>query len=126
MGTWGPGNFDDDTVADGLSEITDDLIAKIAESFADEDDDTELQPDEWGGSMVPAWLELLTDIGSAGRVGATFPPRATLEAWRDRYIRVWDDYIDELEPDEDYRKDRRQVILSTFDRAVALAHEREQ
>ncbi len=38
MGTWGPGNFDDDTVADGLSEITDDLIAKIAEVFADEDE----------------------------------------------------------------------------------------
>lgn len=125
MGTWGPGNFDDDTVADGLSEITDDLIAKIAESFVD-DDDTELQPDEWGGSMVPAWLEILTDIGSAGRVGATFPPSTTLEAWRDRYVRVWDGYIDELEPDEDYRKDRRHVIVSTFDRAVALAHEREQ
>jgi hypothetical protein len=125
MGTWGPGNFDDDTVADALSEITDELIAKISEVFADEDDDTELQPDEWGGAMAPAWLEILTDIGSAGRVGATFPSSSTLEGWRDRYIQVWDDYIDELEPDEDYRTDRRQVIVSTFERAVALAHERE-
>lgn len=125
VGTWGPGNFDDDTVADGLSAITDDLIAKIAEVFADEDDDTELQPDEWGGSMVPAWLEILTDIASAGRVGATFPSRSTLEGWRDRYVRVWDEYIDELDPDEDYRIDRRQVIVSTFERAVSLARERE-
>lgn len=125
MGTWGPGNFDDDTVADGLGAMTDELIAKIAESFADEDDDTELQPDEWGGSMVPAWLEILTDIGSAGRVGATFPPSVTIEAWGDRYLRVWDEYIDELDPDEDYRTDRRQVLVATFDRALSLARERE-
>ena len=60
-----------------------------------------------------------------GRVGATFPPSSTLEAWRDRYVRVWDEYIDELEPDEDYRVDRRQVIVSTFERALTVARERE-
>lgn len=125
MGTWGPGNFDDDTVADGLSEITDDLITKIAEVFSDEDDDTELEPDEWGGAMVPAWLELLTDIGSGGRVGATFPPVATIESWRDRYLRVWEEYIDELDPDEDYRAERRQVLDTTFQRAVELARSRQ-
>ncbi|MBO9624803.1 MAG: DUF4259 domain-containing protein [Microbacterium sp.] len=125
MGTWGPGNFEDDTVADGLSEITDDLIAKIAEQFADEDDDTALEPDEWGGSMVPAWLELLTDISSVGRVGATFPDSSTVAAWRDRYLRVWDEYIDELDPDEDYRVDRLAVLTATFERAIDLARTRE-
>lgn len=125
MGTWGPGNFEDDTAADGLGEITDDLIAKISEQFADEDDDTALEPDEWGGSMVPAWLELLTDLGSAGRVGATFPASTTIETWRDRYLRVWDEYIDELDPDEDYRVERLRVLTSTFERALALAHKRE-
>ncbi|WP_217183164.1 DUF4259 domain-containing protein [Streptomyces sp. AC495_CC817] len=125
MGTWGPGNFDDDTVADGLSEITDDLIAKIAEQFDDEDDDTALEPDEWGGSMVPAWLEILTDIAGAGRVGATFPDSSTVTAWRDRYLRVWDEYIDELEPTEEHRADRLAVLTSTFERALELARERE-
>lgn len=126
MGTWGPGNFEDDAAADGLGEITDDLISKITEAFSDEDDDTELEPDEWGGTMVPAWLEILTDISSAGRVGATFPPLATIEAWRDRYLRVWQDGIDELDPDEDYRAERRQVLDRTFERAVELAHKRQQ
>ncbi|MFJ3472440.1 hypothetical protein ACIPJ1_05855 [Microbacterium maritypicum] len=58
-------------------------------------------------------------------MGATFPPSSTLEAWRDRYVRVWDEYIDELEPDEDDRVDRRQVIVSTFERALTVARERE-
>ncbi|MFK4762200.1 DUF4259 domain-containing protein [Microbacterium sp. ZW T5_45] len=124
MGTWGPGNFDDDTVADGLSEITDELIAKIAEPFAD-DDDTELQPDEWAGSMVPAWLEILTDIAAAGRVGATFPDSGTISAWGERFLQVWDEYIDELDPDPEYRVERRSVLVSTFDRALAVARERE-
>ena len=63
---------------------------------------------------------------SAGRVGATFPPLATIEAWRDRYLRVWEDGIDELDPDEDYRAERRQVLDRTFERAVELAHKRQQ
>ena len=75
--------------------------------------------------MVPAWLELLTDLGSAGRVGATFPASTTIETWRDRYLRVWDEYIDELDPDEDYRVDRLRVLTSTFERALTLAHKRE-
>jgi hypothetical protein len=58
-------------------------------------------------------------------VGATFPASTTIETWRDRYLRVWDEYIDELDPDEDYRVDRLRVLTSTFERALALAHKRE-
>ena len=50
--------------------------------------------------MVPAWLEILTDIAQTKRVGVTFPSTQVLIDWRDRYLRVWDGYIDELEPDE--------------------------
>lgn len=53
MGTWGTGNFDDNTASDGLSELMSSIIDKINEEF---EDDSNLEPDEWGGCMVPAWL----------------------------------------------------------------------
>ncbi|MFV8232630.1 DUF4259 domain-containing protein [Mycolicibacterium fortuitum] len=126
MGVWGPGNFDSDTVADGLGELTNRIIGQIAQEFEDESDDSALQPDEWGGEMVPAWLEILIEMVEPPRVGATFPSVATLIDWRDRYLRVWDEYIDELEPEDEYKVERRAVLVSTFERAVALAGRRER
>ena len=33
----------------------------------------------------------------------------------------WDGSIDELDPDEDYRQDRRDTLVATFDRMLKLA-----
>ncbi len=126
MGVWGSGNFDSDTVADGLGELTDRIIGDIAEHYEDGSDDSALEPDEWGGEMVPAWLEILVEIVEPGRVGATFPSVAVLTDWRDRYLRVWDDYIDHLEPSDGHKVERRAVLVSTFERAIAVAVARER
>lgn len=123
MGVWGSGNFDSDTVADGLGELTGRILDDITTEF---EDDSNLEPDEWGGNMVPAWLEILTDIAETQRVGVTFPSTTVLTDWRDRYLRVWDGYIDGLEPDPDHKVARRSVLVHTFDRALAVAAERQQ
>ncbi|MFD1815211.1 DUF4259 domain-containing protein [Rhodococcus gannanensis] len=123
MGVWGPGNFDSDTVADGLGELTGRIVDDITAEF---EEDSRLEPDEWGGEMVPAWLEILTEIAESGRVGATFPPATVLVDWRDRYLRVWDGYIDQLEPADGHKVERRAVLVRTFERALAVAAERER
>ncbi|MGW4480525.1 DUF4259 domain-containing protein [Rhodococcus triatomae] len=123
VGVWGPGNFDSDTVADGLGMLTDRIVDDITAEF---EDDSRLEPDEWGGELVPAWLEILTEIAETGRVGVSFPPTPVLVDWRDRYLRVWDGYIDELEPTVDHRIERRAVLVGTFERALAVAAERER
>lgn len=123
MGVWGSGNFDSDTVADGLGELTGRILDDITTEF---EDDSNLEPDEWGGNMVPAWLEILTEIAETRRVGVTFPSTTVLTDWRDRYLRVWDGYIDGLEPDPDHKVARRSVLVHTFDRALAVAAERQQ
>lgn len=126
MGVWGPGNFDNDTVADGFGDLTGRIVADIAEQYEGGSDDSLLEPDEWGGEMVPAWLELLVEMVEPGRVGATFPVAAVLTDWRDRYLRVWDGYIDGLDPDPEHKVARRSVLVRTFDRAIAVAEAREQ
>lgn len=100
--------------------------SSVDDITAEFEDDSSLEPDEWGGEMVPAWLEILTEIAETRRVGVTFPSTTVLADWRDRYLCVWDGYIDELEPDDDYKAGRRAVLVRTFERAVAVATERER
>ncbi|MFE3291510.1 DUF4259 domain-containing protein [Rhodococcus sp. NPDC059234] len=113
-------------MADGLGALTDGIIADIATQFDGAPGDSALEPDEWGGEMVPAWLEILVEIVEPCRVGATFPSVEVLTDWRDRYLRVWDEYIDDLDPDGDYKVARRAVLVGTFERARSLAALRER
>lgn len=51
MGTWGSGNFDNDTSADHLAIITDRLIAEVTEAMAG--DPVDIEPDEYWGAAIP-------------------------------------------------------------------------
>ncbi|MDP9848504.1 DUF4259 domain-containing protein [Streptosporangium lutulentum] len=118
MGTWGPGNFDDDTAADHLSAVTDRLIAEVAEAMAG--DPLDIEPDEYWGVAVPCNLELLYLIARQGHVGATLPEADTIEEWKKSYLAVWDREIDGLEPGPEHRERRREVLVRTFDQLAEL------
>ncbi|MFD7658060.1 hypothetical protein ACFV4N_29155, partial [Actinosynnema sp. NPDC059797] len=100
MGTWGTGNYDNDTAADHLGTRTGGLIEEIAEYFAG--DPVELEPDEYGGVVVPGAVELLCLIAEQGWVGAALPPPDVAREWKRRYLEVWEATIDELEPSPEY------------------------
>ena len=117
MGTWGADNFANDTTLDWFGPLVEGWLAEIAEAIASPDC---LEPDEYEGNVVPAQLELLCVLAESGR-HVPWPDAGTLTAWRDTFLTVWEDTIDDLEPTPEYRAERRQVLASTFDRALALA-----
>ncbi|WP_431975017.1 DUF4259 domain-containing protein [Micromonospora haikouensis] len=119
MGTWGSGNFDDDTAADHLSTVTGRLVDEIAEAMSG--DPVRLEPDEYWGVVVPCNLELLHLIGSQRHVGVTLPAPETIAGWKSRYLAVWDETIDGLGPSPAYRAQRREVLVRTFDQLAELA-----
>ncbi len=121
MGTWGSGNFDDDTAADHLSTITGRLITEVAEAMASAP--VEIEPDEYWGVAVPCNLELLHLLAKQRWVGATLPPAETIAAWKATYLGVWDRAIDSLGPNPDYKGERRAVLTATFEKLEALARE---
>ena len=123
VGTWGLGNFDSDIAADGIEELVAAITAQICEQF---EDPTNLYPDEWGGHMVPAWLEILVLFCEKGWLGSGLPPATTLAEWKQRYLETWDAHIDELWPKPGYKRDRRVVLESTFDRAICLSADQER
>src|SRR5262249_10270322 len=52
------------------------------------------------------------------------PPPETVAEWKRKYLQVWDDGIDGMDPDPDYKKQRREVLVATFDRGERLARGR--
>lgn len=116
MGTWGTGNFDNDTAADHLSGLTGRLVREVADAMAG--DPVELEADEYWGNAVPCNVEILTLL--AGRwVGVTLPPAETVEAWKAAYLSAWEASIDGLEPTPEFRAERRAVLERTFDALLA-------
>ncbi|MFC4604181.1 DUF4259 domain-containing protein [Rhodococcus kronopolitis] len=119
MGTWDSGNFDDDTAADHLSDLTGRLVDEVAEAMSG--DPVELEPDEYWGVAVPCNLELLHLLARQHYVGVRLPDPETIAGWKDRFLAVWDEAIDGLEPEPDFKRQRREVLVRTFDQLAEVA-----
>ncbi len=113
MGSWGTGNFENDTAADHLSILTDRLIAEVTDAMAG--DPVGIEPDEYWGVAVPANLELLNLLARQGYVGVSLPEAEVVQGWKRTYMAVWEGYIDELGPPSGYKDKRRTVLIRTFD-----------
>ena len=118
MGTWGPGNFDDDTAADHLSRLTDQLVTEVAEAMSG--DPVRLEPDEYWGVAVPANLELLAVLARTNHVGVLLPEVATIETWKITFMKIWESAIDGLDPSAAFKEARRSVLVRTFDDLAEL------
>lgn len=119
MGTWGPGNFDNDAAADFIDEELDRHVRAIEAIFADSE--RFLLDGDAEGELMPriAILALLCEH-SAGVLDTTGD---AISAWKARYLEMYDDQIDDLEPRGDYKLQRRAVIAETFDTLIRLHQE---
>lgn len=119
MGTWGAGNFDRDAAMDWVDELVDQNLTAIREAMAEP---SNLEPDEWDGTVVPCRLETLCVLDEAG-VPVSWPDTTEIEAWKVTFLGVWEATIDDLGPTDEYRTERRVVLEATFDRAIRAAGE---
>ena len=129
MGTWGPGNFENDAAADHLMDLCQPLLTEIEEAM---EEPASLEPDEYEADMVMANLEIIACLSEHlgrhehSKLGeflypCVLPSPETVAKWKQAYLAVWDGSIDDLEPKPEYKKKRRQVIAETFDRLERLA-----
>jgi len=123
MGTWGPGNFDSDTAADHLGEVTGNLIQEIENAF--NEGPSALEPDEYWGVAVLCNLELLRVIHEKKYLGSNLPTLDQLIKWKSIYLETWEQHIDELYPKPEYKIGRKQVLTSTFDSLISIVEKSE-
>ncbi|MGC5343574.1 DUF4259 domain-containing protein [Streptomyces sp. DT24] len=119
MGTWGSGNFDNDTAADHLSGVIARLVGEVTEAMAD--DPVTLEADEYWGNAVPCHLELLYVLYRAGHTSPHLPRPDVIEGWKKDFMAVWEKTIDGLEPSPAFKRERRSVLNRTFDQLIEAA-----
>lgn len=110
MGTWGPGNFDNDYSLDYLGELMDQLVSTIEECF-DEEDGADL--DEGGEERLVPSVAVLHVLSR--EFGAAPPKASTVAKWKKRYLAIFDEQIDGLDPSPGFKEERRREIEKTFE-----------
>jgi hypothetical protein len=128
MGTWGAGNFDNDTAMDHLYEVAQPLVEQIERFLADPTLMDHNPPDgDTLGDVAMANIELLCRIAGSTRDpayairGGMLPPPETVEEWKSRFLAAWDVCIDGYSPRGGYKEQRRAVIVATFDQLLELS-----
>lgn len=119
MTAWGQGNFENDAALDFLDQEIARHVAAIEAIFADSQ---RFQLDNTGdaeGELMPRVAILALLLEHCG--GVLHPAHESdIGAWKAWYLEMYDDQIDGLDPDGDYKSQRRAVIADTFDRIIRL------
>ncbi len=93
MGTWGIGNFDNDGAADYVNNLVDRLTAMVTVILTDK---TRAALDEEGEAVVMPIVGIL--ILLCEQCGAYPPDEGAIVNWRDNYLQIFDNQIDDLAP----------------------------
>ncbi len=111
MGTWGPSNFENDAALDFINREVDRYVGIIQGIFADEQ---RFRLDEDAEGMLTPSIEILQLL--CEHAGGVLPQKLDVAAWKTHYLAMYDDQIDDLEPQGDFKQQRRAVIEATFDK----------
>ncbi len=106
LGTWGPGNFDDDGALDAVGRIADDIADVVDSSLQRPIDSISLQAN---------MAKIAVLLALADHCHANVDPRVA--AWRDIVLHAYDRM--RAGRDDELALERRRVIVETFDRLLA-------
>jgi len=115
MGTWAAGNFSNDGSLDFVGDLIDQLTKTVVACF--KNDNTDL--DEGGESELMPSVAIIKILSE--QCGAAPPKPEVIEKWRSQYLEIYDDQIDRLDPNPDYKVERRKIIDETFTGLIQLA-----
>ena len=116
MGTWGSGNFANDSAQNYMNDFEDQLVQQIEDILADEE---RYALEEEGEGVLMPTVEILSVLHEHRFIG--LPERETILRWKEQYLAAFDDQIDGFEPKAGYKESRRAVIEATFLKLEAQA-----
>jgi hypothetical protein len=120
MGTWGMGIFDSDSAAEFLDKVIDELLVKVRNLFVEVLKKNFLLQSYGEQRIVPA-IDIIITLSSHYE---TSPRVETDEAkaWKENYLKIFDIEMTNQYSEENFRE-RRQILLGTFDKLIKLAEE---
>jgi hypothetical protein len=117
MGTWGPGNFQNDGALDYLGDLCEQLTATIDKVLAD---GAAAADEEGESTLVPA-VAVLTLL--AERLNGVPPKPEKVAGWRTAYLAAFDATMPGLDPKGTFIGERRPVVEQTFANLEAQARD---
>jgi hypothetical protein len=116
MGSWGTGNFENDTAGDFYDSILDDMFRTVVYSLNEHlryEHEYELHEP---GNVLAA-VDVLAVLGSHYRLPSNLT-EAIVEKWRELYLKLLD--TNPARPEPEYKVLRRKVVDECFDRLIAV------
>jgi hypothetical protein len=116
MGVWGPGNFANDVALDIAGSATE-VATRNIEAFCASERVTVEDID-----LVMGCVAIHLALYSAS--GAACPDSAVARVLHEQVLRLYDEQIDDLKPQLEYRTERRAVLaetLAAYEKAAADA-----
>lgn len=122
MGTWGPGNLENDYVGDELGDRTHKLMESLLERARNK---LSRDEGEYEHTALIVDFEILFALDANGLLYCNnLPAVEDVEQLKRDFIREWDVHIEGYDPKPEYKQGRRQVILRTFDRLKKICSRR--
>jgi hypothetical protein len=131
MGTWAEGIYENDTAADYVYGVIDKMLEQIQQAI---DDPVKLEPDEDDRQILLCNIDLVAVLAAHvySQVwftwsirGPLLPDAGKVLEWKAKYLAVWHQMIDELDPDPEYKAGHRRQIVATFDRLAELSRQQD-
>ena len=107
MGTWGPGNFENDYAWDVLLDA-ERPIKQAIQAFV-------LSPNSGIEDLADLMAFLEIHIALIKYCGASPPGKSFLGKLRRKVLRIYDKEIDQLQPKASYKRRRRRVLVKTLE-----------
>ena len=121
MGTWGPGDFDNDGAHDYANGLVHQLRERVAKAFKKR---YGAAIDGDGEEVVVPSIFIMGLLASHCK--AALPESSLLTEWKTKYLEIYDDQIDGLEPHGGYKQRRRRTITNTFNKVIRLSRAQEE
>ena len=114
MGTWGPGNLDNDYALEEIHTRSEALIEALMERARSK---TSREADEYDYTTLFVELEMLFALEAKGLIAEDcLPAPEDVEALAKDYLADWTKNVDAVSPTPEHKRKRRQIIQRTFKR----------
>lgn len=114
MGTWGPGNLENDYALDELADRNHGLVASLLERARRK---SSREGGDYDYTTLFVDFEVLFALDKAKLlVECTLPSPDEVEELKRDFLNDWDSNIDAIQPKPEFKKARRRTIVRTFSR----------
>ena len=127
MSIWGTGNLENDAAANFMSKVIDQMYTIVKSNLTQEKVDAGGFLERIGEAQIIPAIVTVMALHKQLNIGVEEFEDEDIEDWKKLYLRAYDKEIYSLfHPEDAFVKERREVIVETFDELAAIVEKYRQ